>query len=163
MDPMNIALLLLWLFLYISSSLAQIDPNSLDLSINPTITVGQSFDATWRWNGAKIPFPHPLIVRVGENDQDQPSITTLTASPGVSNGVVRLQVSETGSFRATLAMPFSGMPLLSPSTASGISQISTSPRTPVIGSGTQSLPTVTPLPAATSTIFDKLYPAKVST
>ncbi|KAJ4489786.1 hypothetical protein C8R41DRAFT_834511 [Lentinula lateritia] len=41
---------------------------------------------------------------------------------------------------------------LSPSTASGISQISTSPRTSVIGSGTQSLPTVTPLPAATSTI-----------
>ncbi|KAJ3886515.1 hypothetical protein GG344DRAFT_81647 [Lentinula edodes] len=152
MDPMNIALLLLWLFLYISSSLAQIDPNSLDLSINPTITVGQSFDATWRWNGAKIPFPHPLIVRVGENDQDQPSITTLTASPGVSNGVVRLQVSETGSFRATLAMPFSGppppiMPLLSPSTASGISQIST---TPVIGSGTQSLSTFTPLPAAST-------------
>ncbi|KAJ4467733.1 hypothetical protein C8J55DRAFT_608957 [Lentinula edodes] len=178
MDPMNIALLLLWLFLYISSSLAQIDPNSLDLSINPTITVGQSFDATWRWNGAKIPFPHPLIVRVGENDQDQPSITTLTASPGVSNGVVRLQVSETGSFRATLAMPFSGfffippstitqtaqfvvvpttlpdttppppiMPLLSPSTASGISQIST---TPVFGSGTQSLSTFTPLPAAST-------------
>ncbi|KAH7871003.1 uncharacterized protein C8R40DRAFT_1123614 [Lentinula edodes] len=95
MVPMNIALLLLWLFLYISSSLAHFDPNFLDLSINPTITVGQSFNATWRWNGMRIPYAHPLIVTVGQNNQAS-TTTTSTASPGVNNGVIQLQVSETG-------------------------------------------------------------------
>ncbi|KAJ3811895.1 hypothetical protein EV368DRAFT_80490 [Lentinula lateritia] len=173
MDPMNIALLFLWLFLYNSTSLAQSDFNPLDLSINPTITIGQSFNATWKWNSVKIPDAHPLIVIVGQNNQA--STTTSIAGPGVNSGVVHLQVSETGSFQATLAMPFSGFFWFPPSTitqiaqfvavstalpdtipsstiiplstTSGISQIS---RTSVIGSGTQSLPTVTPLPSASS-------------
>lgn len=83
------------LFLYISSSLAQSDPTFLDLSINPTITVGQSFNATWRWSGMRIPYAHPLIVTVGQDNQAS-TTTTSTASPGVNTGVVQLQVSETG-------------------------------------------------------------------
>ncbi|KAJ3935284.1 MAG: hypothetical protein NXY57DRAFT_1100055 [Lentinula lateritia] len=128
MDPMNIALLLLWLFLYISSSLAQSDPTFLDLSINPTITVGQSFNATWRWSGMRIPYAHPLIVTVGQDNQAS-TTTTSTASPGVNTGVVQLQVSETGSFRATLAMPFSGFLLFPPSTITQTAQFVVVPTT----------------------------------
>ncbi|KAJ3889506.1 hypothetical protein GG344DRAFT_78722 [Lentinula edodes] len=102
-DPMNI-IPFLCLFLYIPISLAHPPPShTLDFAIDPTITVGQSFPATWGWNGLEGSISHSLIVMVG-----QKITTTSTASPGVKTGVIQLQVSESGSYQATLTMMFQG-------------------------------------------------------
>ncbi|KAJ4481354.1 hypothetical protein C8R41DRAFT_476832 [Lentinula lateritia] len=102
-DPMNI-IPFLCLFLYIPISLAHPPRNpTLDFAIDPTITVGQSFPATWGWNGPVAHISHSLIVMVG-----QKITTTSTASPGVTSGMMQLQVSESGSYQATLTMMFQG-------------------------------------------------------
>ncbi|KAJ3928610.1 MAG: hypothetical protein NXY57DRAFT_1020252 [Lentinula lateritia] len=170
-DPMNI-IPFLCLFLYIPISLAHPPPNhTLDFAIDPTITVGQSFPATWGWNGPVAHISHSLIVMVG-----QKITTTSTASPGVTSGMMQLQVSESGSYQATLTMMFQGRKSVSqtaqfiaspasvttnspgqtnaigitgPSTS--ISSLTTSGSIPSAGVGITPMPTVPASSAATST------------
>ncbi|KAJ3805312.1 hypothetical protein F5876DRAFT_81910 [Lentinula aff. lateritia] len=108
---MSNIILLLCLFLYIPTSLAKFNFHpfstpTLDFAIDPTITVGQSFPATWGWNGLEEQIPHSLIVMVG-----QKITTTSTAGIGVQGGVMQLQVSESGSYQATLTMLLHGFPV----------------------------------------------------
>ncbi|KAH7868840.1 uncharacterized protein C8R40DRAFT_1074463 [Lentinula edodes] len=154
-DPMNI-IPFLCLFLYIPISLAHPPPShTLDFAIDPTITVGQSFPATWGWNGLEGSISHSLIVMVG-----QKITTTSTASPGVKTGVMQLQVSESGSYQATLTMMFQGTTTsLGQTNAIGysISSPTTSGSFPPAGGGItpplsmQPMPTVPASSAATST------------
>ncbi|KAJ3901245.1 hypothetical protein F5879DRAFT_992121 [Lentinula edodes] len=169
-DPMNI-IPFLCLFLYIPISLAH-PPSShtLDFAIDPTITVGQSFPATWGWNGLEGSISHSLIVMVG-----QKITTTSIASPGVKTGVMQLQVSESGSYQATLTMMFQGKSVSQTAqfiaalasvttTSSGqtnaigftgpstsISSSTTSGSIPSAGVGITPMPTVPASSAATST------------
>ncbi|KAJ3991473.1 hypothetical protein F5050DRAFT_1793953 [Lentinula boryana] len=78
--------------------------NILEFSVEPTITVGQGFQAGWKWNAQQLPETHLLIMSV-VSQSATPSVTTSTAAAGVQSGMIQLKVSNPGLYQATLMRP----------------------------------------------------------
>ncbi|KAJ3795602.1 hypothetical protein GGU11DRAFT_746906 [Lentinula aff. detonsa] len=78
--------------------------DSLELSVEPTITVGQDIQAGWKWNAPQFPETHLLIMSV-VGQSATPSVTTSTAAAWVQSGMIQLKVSNPGLYQATLMRP----------------------------------------------------------
>ncbi|KAF9073321.1 hypothetical protein BDP27DRAFT_1417449 [Rhodocollybia butyracea] len=73
-------------------------PGDLHLTITPTVTMGQTFEASWTWFSYQLPTPHMFVVALeGESYKKNFSISQAGFS-----GVIPLTVPNTGTLQATL-------------------------------------------------------------
>ncbi|KAJ3723695.1 hypothetical protein C8R42DRAFT_467035 [Lentinula raphanica] len=136
----------------------------IELNISSTITIGQSNQATWKWNGPSFGGTHTFTLSLVNSRTT--STTVSSATPGEFTGTVKFEVSDPGNYQATLHMEkwlfpeptaqFIAVPrsqaALTPVTSTTPSTSSRS--TSISTSGQQTLPqtSVSPVPSTSATI-----------
>ncbi|KAJ3967999.1 hypothetical protein EV361DRAFT_927954 [Lentinula raphanica] len=136
----------------------------IELNISSTITIGQSNQATWKWNGPSFGGKQQNFTLSLVNSRTT-STTVSSATPGEFTGTVKFEVSDPGNYQATLHMEkwlflgptaqFIAVPrsqaALTPVTSTTPSTSSRS--TSISTSGQQTLPqtSVSPVPSTSAT------------
>ncbi|KAF9073323.1 hypothetical protein BDP27DRAFT_1319230, partial [Rhodocollybia butyracea] len=73
----------------------------LDLTITPTVTIGQTAEASWKWNFFQIPLAtHTFVVVLDQGESHKSTFTTVQTG---FSGVIPLTVPNTGSMPSSAA------------------------------------------------------------